>query len=616
MKSLRYKIGLGYLFIILANIVMVVFVIYHIRQLSQPITQILSEKYRNVNAAENMKLALAQQEAAQFSMIEEGFDSTLYYNFNTYKNEFLNWHQRAIEGVALPEEPEILDSLMFAFRHYLADSDSLQKMLHDGFSYRQIKKFHYYVVFPKVKTIDSLCTVLKEVNLTAINEANLTAQKISRKTTSVIVLFSIFLIVISMVASLYLTRRIVRPIRQTTDTVKKIGRGQLDQKVAIDSDDEIGQLAAEFNKMTGRLAAYEKMNIEQIIVEKRKSEAIISSIPAAIIVTDANGSIILMNDVARGLFNLEKNDLSDKKITELINHQAIKRLFSPDASKQKKEKSGLISLTLNNEETFFEMRSIFVLDRHKNVQNVVILLQDVTSFKKLERLKSEFMATISHELKTPLTSLNMTIDILLRRVKGPLNQTQLDLLQGAQNDIKRLKAFVAELLEYSRLESGNYPLNLQSIEVEQLIAYATRPFLQSFSKKNITFKNTIRAPIKTFIADFQGLARVLSNLLQNAIEHAPRYGKVELSVSMGKKALRFSVSDNGPGIPKEAQQLIFEKFVRIGKFEESEDGNIGLGLAIAREIVNKHGGKLWVESAPGRGSEFFFEIPLNLKQET
>ncbi|EHO40352.1 putative PAS/PAC sensor protein [Caldithrix abyssi DSM 13497] len=496
MKSLRYKIGLGYLFIILANIVMVVFVIYHIRQLSQPITQILSEKYRNVNAAENMKLALAQQEAAQFSMIEEGFDSTLYYNFNTYKNEFLNWHQRAIEGVALPEEPEILDSLMFAFRHYLADSDSLQKMLHGGFSYRQIKKFHYYVVFPQVKTIDSLCTVLKEVNLTAINEANLTAQKISRKTTSVIVLFSIFLIVISMVASLYLTRRIVRPIRQTTDTVKKIGRGQLDQKVAIDSDDEIGQLAAEFNKMTGRLAAYEKMNIEQIIVEKRKSEAIISSIPAAIIVTDANGSIILMNDVARGLFNLEKNDLSDKKITELINHQAITRLFSPDASKQKKEKSGLISLTLNNEVTFFEMRSIFVLDRHKHVQNVVILLQDVTSFKKLERLKSEFMATISHELKTPLTSLNMTIDILLRRVKGPLNQTQLDLLQGAQNDIKRLKAFVTELLEYSRIESGNYPLNLQSIEVEQLIAYAARPFLQSFSKKNITFKNTIRAPLK------------------------------------------------------------------------------------------------------------------------
>ncbi|APF20350.1 two-component system, NtrC family, sensor histidine kinase KinB [Caldithrix abyssi DSM 13497] len=104
--------------------------------------------------------------------------------------------------------------------------------------------------------------------------------------------------------------------------------------------------------------------------------------------------------------------------------------------------------------------------------------------------------------------------------------------------------------------------------------------------------------------------------MQNAIEHAPRYGKVELSVSMGKKALRFSVKDNGPGIPKEAQQLIFEKFVRIGKFEESEDGNIGLGLAIAREIVNKHGGKLWVESAPGRGSEFFFEIPLNLKQET
>lgn len=618
MKSLRYKIALGYAIIILANVIMVGFAIYHINQLSRPINKILSEKYRNVNAAENMKLALAQQERAQFEMLEEGFDSTLYYRFQTYKNEFLNWHQRAIEGVALAQEPDILDSLMQTFQNYLAYSDTLQTMLGSKAPYRVVKAYHYQKIFPLVKHINALCTQLKEINLHAINRSNLKAQKISQRTTSVIILFSFLLILFSVLTSIYLTKRILRPTRQTTETVKKIGQGHLEQKVDVESDDEIGQLAFEFNKMTARLAAFEKMNIDQIILEKKKSEVVISNIPAAIIVTDGQGNITLTNELARQLFAVDEKAIQNKKVTEFLQNEVLEKIFNKGIWKNTQEKAGkpnLISFTRGDEKFYYEMRPIVITDNKEEIQSVVILLQDVTRFKKLDRLKSDFMATISHELKTPLTSINMAIDILLRKVKGELNASQSDLLAGAKEDVIRLKNFVAKLLVFSRLESGNYPLNLQKIDVRQLIEHAVRPFKSQFAEKAVNFQLHIDPNAKTLTADFDNLVWCISNLLQNAIEHVAANGHIEIHVKKINGVMRFTVRDDGQGIPPESQKIIFEKFVRLGKFEESKDGNIGLGLAIVREIVHRHKGKIWLESIPDKGSAFYFEIPLNLIQD-
>ncbi len=617
MKSLRYKIALGYATIILLNVVMVIFAIYHINQLSRPINRILSEKYRNVNAAENMKLALSQMERAQFEMIETGFDSTLYYNFQTYKNEFLNWHQRAIQGVALPEEPDILDSLMQAFQDYLSCSDSLQNMLGQGMAYRRVKAYHYRNIFPLVKKINALCTQLKEVNLKAINQSNLKAQEISKRTTSVILLFSLILMLFSVLTGIYFTKRILRPIRQTTETVRKIGQGHLEQKVEVESDDEMGQLALEFNRMTERLAAFERMNIEQIILEKKKSEGVIRNIPAAIIVTDAAGTVTLMNALARELFDLDEDGFRGKKITDLLKNETLAQMLEKGTWQPSEESSAmpkLIPFSRDGKQAYYEMRPIVISDDRGKIRSVIVLLQDVTRFKELDRLKSEFMATISHELKTPLTSINMTIDILLRKVKGELNPLQSELLHGAKQDVIRLKNFVAKLLIYSRLESGHYPLNLQAVNVRRLIDEAVRPFGQLFREKSVDFRAQIDPAADTLIGDFENLVWCISNLLQNAMEHVPQKGRIDLRVEKMNGSIRFAVRDNGPGIPLEGQKLIFEKFVRLGKFEESSEGNIGLGLAIVREIVHRHQGTIWVESAPGKGSTFYFEIPLNLNR--
>ncbi len=615
MKSLRFKIAAGFVIIILINVAMVIFAVYQIQRLSRPIDRLLSEKYRNVTVAENMKLALAKQEAAQLAMIEEGFDSTFFYSFNTYKNEFFNGHQQAIEGIALPEEPEILDSLMFAFQRYLHWSDSLQKLIVHKRPYAQLKQFHARYILPQVKTIDSLCNALKNVNMQAINSANLKAQKISQKSTSIILMFSAFLVAISVLSSVYFARKILQPIRQTTETVKAISSGQLNQKVNIRTDDEIGQLAKEFNNMTSRLAAYERMNIEKIILEKKKSEAIISNIPAGLVLTDAQGQVILMNKWAQQLFGFTPENCRNQNVLNFLPGKILPTLFNGQTMKEEIQ-TELIRLTRGTEELFYEMRPITIFDDQGALQNVVILLQDVTRLKKLEQLKSDFMATISHELKTPLTSLNMTIDILLRQLQNSLNEQQSDLLHSAKHDLQRLKNFVNELREYARLASEKYEPVWQTFHLQELLDEALQPFTQTITRNQITLTIETDPQVSEIEGEFRNLTRVLSNILQNALEHVPPKGHITLRVQKVGPRVRFSIADDGPGIPLESQKIIFEKFVRLTQFEKAKDGNMGLGLAIAREIVTRHHGKIWVESTPGQGSTFIFEIPITQTEET
>ena len=261
MKSLRSKIGLGYFVIIVINIMIAVFAVYHINQLSTPINEILKEKYQNLNAAENMSQTLQQQEMTQFEMIESAYDSSLVISFNTYKNEFLNWHQRAIEGIALPSEPDILDSLRETFQLYLLKSDTLQLLIKKNEPYRRIKTNHINKVLPVVQKLNDLCEQLKSVNEKAIADADLKTEIISDRANFIIIVIALSAILISILASIYFTQKILKPVQKATDTVRKISQGQLNQKIEIVSDDEIAELGLEFNKMTERLDEYEKLNI-------------------------------------------------------------------------------------------------------------------------------------------------------------------------------------------------------------------------------------------------------------------------------------------------------------------------------------------------------------------
>jgi signal transduction histidine kinase len=490
MNSLSYKIGLGYFIIILTNISIAVFAIYHINALNDPIDQILKENYRNINSAEQMKSALTKQEITQLTMIENGMDSSLVNDFKHYKTNFLGWHQNAINGISLSREPVILDSLKTEYSNYLQKSNSLQVLLNKNTSYKEVRVFHFNTILPLATKVMALCGRLKEVNEQAISAADNKAKAISFQANILITTFSIVAILFSIIAGIYFTQRIIQPVKKTTETVRKIRRGQFNQKIAITTNDEIAELGIEFNRMTDRL------------------------------------------------------------------------------------------------------------DKH---------IRDVSGLKKLDHLKSDFMSTISHEFKTPLTSINLAIDILLNEKQGQINESQKELLIRAKEDCIRLKDFAKDLLDLSKLESGTTNLKIEMINIKELMAYSLKPLKNKLDEKGIRLQQKTHPKDLKFEGDPKHLARVISNLLDNAINHSDQSGTIEISAIEENENIRVLVSDHGKGIPAHSLDLVFDKFIQVG--DERNKGNIGLGLAICKEVVTMHNGLIWVESEMGKGSTFIFTIP-------
>lgn len=608
LRSLSTKIGLGYLTLVLVNIAVAVFAIYRIDQLSQPIDQILTEKYQNVQAAENMLLAISKLDLLQFAMIDEGVDAERTIEFNVYKNDFQNWHQRAIQGVALPSEPEILDSLMIYFREFIHYSDSLRRMMEKAIAEDSARVYHHHKVIPYLDQVVKNSNHLKEINEQALSQADRKAQEISGKAKNIIIIFSVLAVMISIAASIFFTRKILKPVQDTTETVRRIGKGQFNQKVRIDTNDEIALLGIEFNKMTARLQEYEEMNIKQILLEKRKTETVVANIPVAILVTDEENRVTLINDQAQDIFDIKDESWPGKYVSVVIRPEILEQLQTPsDKSDQE-----LVKISVKGNDAYYLHRRVNISDEQNRYGGQVSLLQDVTSFKKLDHLKSEFIAAVSHELKTPLTSINMAIDIILNEVRGSINEEQKDLLSGAKDDINRMKKFLLQLLELTRLESGAFPMRYYEIQPLNLAKQAVRQLQLKIDQKKIRLIHDYHAPLPVVFGDEQQLLRVLLNLLENAIRHTLQEGEITITIGSDDEFIEFSVKDNGEGIAVEDQELIFDKFVQIENFEKSDRGSVGLGLAICKEIVHAHDGRIAVTSKPGAGSLFSFSIPLKL----
>ena len=224
-------------------------------------------------------------------------------------------------------------------------------------------------------------------------------------------------------------------------------------------------------------------------------------------------------------------------------------------------------------------------------------------------MKSEFIATVSHELRTPLTSINMAIDILSQEVLGSVNEPQKDMLATAKDDCERLTKLVKELLDLSRLESGKYELKRESINLRSVVEEALKPLRLQFREKAIRLEIDIAQDTPEVPGDHQQLSWVITNLVSNALRYTPADGIVTIHSDIVGDSVRVSVSDAGRGIPAEAIEVIFDKFVQVKQSTDATPGSVGLGLAIAKEVVEAHGGKIWVESSMGQGSTFFFTIP-------
>lgn len=404
-------------------------------------------------------------------------------------------------------------------------------------------------------------------------------------------------------------RGILRPLRTLTDSAKEIERGNLDLVVRAHTHDELGQLAEAFNSMAAKLREFRRSDQARLVRTQQTTQLAIDSLPDAVAVVGPDGRVEMANKMARRLFRLEP-----QAAVQDVGLKAVHDLYEAAASQGRAAEPHGYELAIQvfngqGEERFFLPHAIPIHDVERQLIGVTLVLADVTRLRKLDELKSGLLSTVSHELKTPLTSVRMGIHLLLEERVGALTPKQQELLMAAGEDADRLHKIVENLLDLGRMESGRVRLDIRPMPVRQVVSQSAEPLEASFQDKGVALKVDLPDDVPDVLADEARIGHVLTNLLTNALKYTNAGGEVTVSAAGDGNTVRFSVQDNGRGIPEQYLGRIFERFFRVpGQAGQAGQGGAGLGLAIAKEIVDAHGGRIWVQSKEGQGSTFSFTL--------
>lgn len=617
-RTIRTKIIWAFGLLVSLNLAAGFLSIYKYYELGTTVATILRENYLSVLAAENLVKYLEGQDNALL-VASQGEEAGVSGTFEDNKMSFYYWYEQAFRAMPEGQLLGVRDSLQSVRKKYLAVTDTMRGMIQQG-AFTQAKNYYYEAVRPVSEELRTLCFRLFEYNQAAMYKLESKTHVIANQSAYGMIVASIISLALSVIATVWLTKVLIKPAEALTERVKQIGAGQLDLKIDVLSNDEIGALSREFNKMTERLRRFEQMNIDKILAEKRKSEAIVDSISDGIIVTDAQMNILHINNLVAELFGYKDVEAIGKPVASVIKEERIMSLIESASSDSSggngaeepsaADKVNLLQFARGDRQVYFRPKLTRVFDSEGRLYGVLTILQDVTQFKELDRMKSDFIATLSHEFRTPLTSVNMSVDILNQELLGPLNDRQKELIRSTKEDVQRLTKLARELLQLSKLESGRLQFKNEELNVRSLIEATTKTLQIQFQEKNVRLLTEIPEDLPTLIADEQQLSWVINNLVTNALKHTDDGGRVTVRVKHRFTEMLFEVEDTGHGIPRDYLDKIFDKFVQIKSVSASTPGSVGLGLAIAKEIVETYGGRIWVTSEVGKGSTFSFTLPL------
>ncbi|HWV74188.1 MAG TPA: ATP-binding protein [Pseudosphingobacterium sp.] len=404
---------------------------------------------------------------------------------------------------------------------------------------------------------------------------------------------------------------IANPIGELTASIKQIAAHNYRERVHFEGHSEFGELARSFNTMASKLEEYAGSNLSKILMEKKRIDTLINNMQDVVIGLDEQLIVLFANDEALKVLGLEKEKIVGKAITDVAKYNDLTRLLIKDINNQSAKKvQEPIKIFANDKESYFEKELLDISivpagELTKQHIGYVILLKNITPFRELDLAKTNFIATVSHELKTPIASIKMSLQLLNNEKTGQVNQDQKYLLESIKEDSDRLLRITGELLNMSQVETGNIQLNLQTCDPMQIINYAIEATKISAGQKNIHINVITTDDLPRIKADVEKTAWVLTNFLSNAIRYAPEQSEISLSLLKDNDYLVFSVRDYGQGIDKRYQQRIFERYFQI---PGSSKSGTGLGLAISKDFIEAQGGEIGVESALGQGSMFYFKV--------
>ncbi len=402
-------------------------------------------------------------------------------------------------------------------------------------------------------------------------------------------------------------RSILQPIRTLTHSAQLIEQGNLDLVVQVKSRDELRQLAEAFNSMTAKLREFRRTNRARLIRTQQTTQLAINSLPDAVAILSPDGMVEMANAAAQRLFALKPDAHVNVQRAEWLVELYRKTTQTLQPVEPRGYESAIQVLDEGGGERFFLPHAVPILDDDRQLQGVTVVLADVTHLRRLDEMKSGMLSVVSHELKTPLTSIRMGVHLLLEERLGAVTPQQNDILVAVRDDSERLNQIVENLLDMGRIESGRALMELKPEPVDSIVSAGTEALRAAFADRGVALTVDLPDDLPPVLADAGRIRLVFSNLLSNAMKYTRPGGEVVVSAAATDDAVRFTVRDSGAGVPQQFQSRIFERFFRVPG--QTGVTGAGLGLAIAREIVEAHNGRISVESREGVGSTFSFTLP-------
>lgn len=603
MIGIRQKLALGFLSILAVSAVIGVMTMRQMDDLGKAIDVILRENYRSVIACQDMKEALERiDSAALISLTGNGP-----VNIDEQIQKFDSALEIELGNLTIQGEAEKANKIRSLFGEYRL----ILKMVTDtSITIDSRRETYFNKLYPLFSGIKNNAQDILEINQKNMTDANDAAR---RKASSARRHLLIGILSSAMMAALFIyliQRWILVPLRRLIESAGEIRKGNLELVLKADSNDEMGQLSEAFNSMAEGIRKFVRAERMGLTRGKRATEEIFKVLPVSIAVVDQNGIIELATEVAEKQFGL----FAGKNVLDSDMGWLREMFFAVQTNGESAElerDGGLIQLFIDNREHFFRPAVIPVRSEYADgeLSGAAIVIEDVTAIREQQELKKGVISTVTHQLKTPLTSLRMSVHLLLDEKIGHINKKQTELLIAARDESERLASILDDLLDMDRIESGHEFLNIRPVDTSMLVMDSIDCFAAEAKDRGLNLISILPDDLPDVMADSGMVTHVLANLISNTFRFTDPGGTVTVGAERSGNMVVFSIMDTGKGIGEEHLGRIFDRFYRV----PGQDGRsgAGLGLAIVKQIVEAHGGTVSAESKPGKGSEFRFSLPVS-----
>lgn len=569
--KLSLGVGLQFFFIVVSVLAGLISVNF----LTTDTRNILRANYDSLEYCRNIGIALEERDAKSLQTFSENL-------------------QKQQRNITEPSEKAHTDTLTADFAVFQSFPDSVEVQ----------------------QRIRQLLNEITGLNLKAIQKKSEIAQQTGKTANIIMGTVGTLSFVFALILLVNLPHSVGEPIKRFTESIQQIANKNYAWRVDENRGDEFGEMAKSFNAMAAKLEEYESGNLAKMLFEKRRIEALINQMHNPVIGFNAEQVILFANNAALKILNLNSTQLLGRPANEVaVNNDLLRNLIvglHPAELNAEIPTTAAAPLKIfaDNKESYFEKEIVHVTvasteGKGETFIGDVLILQNITQFKEQDAAKTHFIATVSHEFKTPISAIQMSLQLLKNEKIGTLNPEQTSLLASIENDAERLLKITGTLLDLSQVESGHISLNVLPVPIKEIVDYALGATRVQAEQKGIRMEITYADPQATVLADSEKTAWVLTNLISNAIRYSYEHSTVFLTTQLHNGRLRVSVRDTGQGIAPQYQSKVFERYFRVPGMRTE---GTGLGLAISKEFIEAQGGKIGMESDFGSGSLFWVEV--------